>query len=144
MNSILPVPALLFTFKQRNWIVQFMGGHSLPVSFSCFQNISSFLRGNYLTPSGCTSKQTVSWSHPHTPSDRDAQVSLFALSQHIQRDSLSDGTCATSHRKPFLRDGAVTLMPYAFLFDGTCLHSMSQEKRFLSQQNGKSERAHGY
>lgn len=36
-----------------------MGECSLPMSFSCFQNISSFLRGNYLSPSGCTSKQTV-------------------------------------------------------------------------------------
>lgn len=86
MNSILPVPALLFTFKQRNWIVQFMGGHSLPVSFSCFQNISSFLRGNYLTPSGCTSKQTVCFlvSSSHSLWQGCSGLVICSLSAHSE------------------------------------------------------------
>lgn len=61
---------------------------------------------------------------------------LSCLFQGIWRDSLSDGMRATSHRMSFLWDVAATLMPYAFLFHDTCLHSVSQEKDYFHSRMG--------
>lgn len=65
-----------------------------------------------------------------------AQLSMFSLSQGIWRDRLRAGTCAISHRMSISGDAAATLMPYAFLFRDTCLHSVRQEKNYFHSRMG--------
>lgn len=140
MNSTFPAPPLLSTFKRRTEECNLCH----PMSFSCFQNINMFLRGNQLSPGEGTSKQTVYFPSLSSGSlwGECSAVHVCSLPGRLQ------GQPEWWYVRHQPQD--VLLVRCCCHIDAICLfiswHLFTQResgKRLLSQQNGKPQSVHG-